>query len=68
MEIEKKIEGEKATRLQKAMEQVSRIENMVISEAEYELVIQGELKNNLVEAIKFYESKIRFTGKPSCIL
>ena len=60
-EIEAKIEQEKADRLQKAMEEVSRIENICITEAEFNVLIKGELKNNLVEAIKFFESKIRLS-------
>ena len=47
--------------MQKAMEEVSRIENTCITEAEYNVLMKGELKNNLVEAIKFYESKIRLS-------
>ena len=61
LEMEGKIEQEKEARLQKAMEDVSRIENTVVTEAEYNILIKGELKNSLIEAIKFYESKIRLS-------
>ena len=61
LEIEGKIEQEKSSRLQEAMEEVSKVENVSITEKEFDALMQGELKNNLIEAIKFYETKIRLS-------
>jgi len=60
-EIEAKIEQEKSARLQVAMEEVSKIENVSITEKEFDALMEGELKNNLIEAIKFYETKVRLS-------
>ena len=55
------IEQQKAQKMQEAMEAVSRIENEVVTEKEFEVLMKGELKNNLVEAIKFHQTRIRLT-------
>jgi hypothetical protein len=61
LEIEGKIEQAKEKKLQDAMAEVSKVENVVVTEKEYNILIQGELKNNLIEAIKFYENKIQLS-------
>jgi hypothetical protein len=48
-------------KLSQAMEAVSRVENNVISEKEFKILMKGELKNTLVDAIKFYESRVKLT-------
>ena len=48
-------------KISKAMESVSRTENNVVTEKEFKVLMKGELKNNLIDAIKFYESKVRLT-------
>jgi hypothetical protein len=55
------LEQMKTQKTQELMEEVSRIENEVVTEKEFQILMKGELKNNLVEAIKFYETKIRLT-------
>lgn len=55
------LEQQKAGKMQEAMEAVSRIENEIVSEKEFDVLMKGELKNNLVEAIQFYQTKIRLT-------
>ena len=48
-------------KLSQAMESVSRVENNVVSEKEFKVLIKGELKNKLVDAVKYYESRIKLT-------
>jgi len=43
-------------------QEASRIENSIMSEKEYNVVLQNEdLKRNIVEAIKFYDNRIKQT-------
>ena len=44
-----------------AMEAVSKVENNIVSEKEFKVLMKGELKNSLVDAVKFYESRIKLT-------
>jgi len=48
-------------KLSQAMEAVSSVENNVVSEKEFKILMRGELKNTLVDAIKFYESRVKLT-------
>ena len=58
---EQEFEQEKQARMQEAMESVSQVEQTVVSEKEFKVLMEGELKNNLVEAIKFYDTKIKLS-------
>ena len=58
---EQKFTEEKNGRMQEAMETVSSVEQSVVSEEEFKILMKGELKNNLVEAIKFYDTKIKLS-------
>ena len=51
-------------KISQAMEAVSRVENNVVSEKEFKVLMKGELKNSLIDAIKFYESRVRL----SCVI
>ena len=48
-------------RMSEAMEGISKVENHVVSEKEFKALMKGELKNSLIDAIKFYEARIRLT-------
>ena len=68
LEIEKLEKGTQEqitqTREQKisqAMEAVSHVENNIVSEKEFKVLMKGELKNSLIDAIKFYEARVRLT-------
>jgi len=57
MEIE--LEEAKQRMFQETVQQATRNENVQMSEAEYKLAMEGELQNNLTNAIKFFETKIK---------
>ena len=48
-------------KISQAMEAVSRVENNIVSEKEFKVLMKGELKNSLIDAVKFYESRIKLT-------
>ena len=48
-------------KISQAMEAVSRVENNVVSEKEFKVLMKGDLKNSLIDAVKFYESRVRLT-------
>jgi len=48
-------------RMSEAMEGISQVENQVVSEKEFKVLMKGELKKSLIDAIKFFESRIRLT-------
>tara|TARA_Y100000310_G_scaffold91301_1_gene88615 strand:+ start:149 stop:2410 length:2262 start_codon:yes stop_codon:yes gene_type:complete len=48
-------------KISKAMEAVSKVENNIVSEKEFKVLMKGELKNSLIDAVKFYESRIKLT-------
>jgi hypothetical protein len=58
---EENFEMQKQQRMQEAMEAVSQVEQVVVSEKEFQIMMKGQLKENLVEAIKFYDTKIKLT-------
>lgn len=61
VEAETQFEEQKSQRMQEAMESVSSVEQTVVSEKEFHILMQGELKKSLVEAIKFYDTKIKLS-------
>ena len=58
---EENFQMQKQQRTQEAMEAVSQVEQQVVSEKEFNALMKGQLKNNLVEAIKFYDTKIKLS-------
>ena len=48
-------------KISSAMEAVSKVENNIVSEKEFKVLMKGELKNSLIDAVKFYEARIRLT-------
>ena len=59
--MQQSIEQEKQSKISKAMEDVSTTENAVVTEKEYNVLIKGELKNNIVQATKFYDDKVKMS-------
>ena len=59
--MQQTIDQEKQKRISTAMDEVSTTENAVVTEKEYNILIKGELKNNIVQATKFYDDKIKMT-------
>ncbi len=66
--LEKQMESQitqiREQKISQAMEAVSRVENNIVSEKEFKVLMKGELKKSLIDAIKFYESRIRL----SCVI
>ena len=60
-QAEEQIRQTRETKISQAMEAVSRVENNIVSEKEFKVLMKGELKNSLIDAIKFYESRVRLT-------
>ena len=48
-------------KISQAMEAVSKTENNIVSEKEFKVLMKGELKKSLIDAVKFYESRIKLT-------
>jgi len=55
------IENVRNQKISAAMDSVSRIENNIVSEKEFKVLMKGELKNSLMDAVKFYDSRVRLT-------
>jgi ketosteroid isomerase-like protein len=60
-QTEQQIIQTREQKISQAMEAVSRVENNVVSEKEFKVLMKGELKNSLIDAIKFYEARIKLT-------
>ena len=60
-QTEQQITQIREQKISQAMEAVSRVENNVVSEKEFKVLMKGELKNSLIDAIKFYEARIKLT-------
>jgi hypothetical protein len=60
-EAEQQLQQERQNRISSAMEEAGKVEQTVVSEKEFKILMKGELKNNLVEAIKFYDNKVKVT-------
>jgi len=63
-QTEQQIIQTREQKISQAMEAVSRVENNVVSEKEFKVLMKGELKNSLIDAIKFYEARIKL----SCVI
>jgi hypothetical protein len=61
IQAEESFNQQKQQRLQQAMEEVSQIEQTVMSEKEFNILMKGKLKENLVDAVKFYDTKIKLS-------
>ena len=60
-QVEQQVIQTREQKISQAMEAVSRVENNVVSEKEFRVLMKGELKNSLIDAIKFYEARIKLT-------
>jgi len=60
-QMEQQITQAREQRMSVAMEAVSKVENSVVSEKEFKVLMKGELKNKLIDAVKFFDSRIRLT-------
>jgi len=58
---EARLNQERSSRISNAMSKAGKVEQTVVSEKEFKILMKGELKNNLVEAIKFFDNKIKVT-------
>ena len=58
---QQQVEQERQARISRAMEEAGKVEQTVVSEKEFKILMKGELKNNLVEAIKFFDNKVKVT-------
>jgi len=60
-DTEDRIVQEKEARISAAMEEAGRVEQTVVSEKEFKILMKGPLKDNLVEAIRFFDDKVKVT-------
>ena len=61
-EAEESIQQQKIILINKLKESESRIENRVVTQAEYDIMIEDEkVAGNIVDAVDFYESRIKLT-------
>jgi hypothetical protein len=60
-QLEQQVIQTREQKISQAMEAVSRVENNIVSEKEFKVLMKGELKNSLIDAIKFYEARVKLT-------
>jgi len=59
VQAEAQLEQQKQQMTQKAMSEASVVKNETISEKEYKILLKGGLKDKIVDAVKFFATKIR---------
>ena len=61
-QMEVQLQEQKDAMFQDMMQQATKEENVQMSEKEYNIAIEGELKNNITAARKFFRTKIRLSS------
>ena len=60
-QLQQQIIQTREQKISDAMEAVSRVENNIVSEKEFKVLMKGDLQNMLIDAVKFYEARIKLT-------
>jgi len=60
-QLQQQIIQTREQKISDAMEAVSRVENNIVSEKEFKVLMKGALQNSLIDAVKFYEARIKLT-------
>lgn len=60
-EFQVNFEAEKQQLMSQMIQEATRVEQKVVSDKEFEILMKGELKNNITQKVKYFERKIRLS-------